>query len=178
MSESDLVLHLCLGSKYKWVGISPFGSHAGGMHCYLGTVFIFSEIVLPLVMTRRPEGREFGGAGVSHRGGGVTLESSGEVVWEASTDDGSVGTRCCICSLLLELAGFWGGKGRNKEKEVGIMLTSNLYQLPIFGRQLCLLPEYIPCWHFGFSQTPCQVAVGLQGTLGKCGLSCTTTSEF
>ena len=103
MTESDFVLHLCLGSKYKWVGISPFGSHAGGMPCYLGTVFAFSEVVLPLVMTRRPEGREYGGARVRQSEGRVTLESSGEVVWEASRDEGSVGTRCCICSLPLEL---------------------------------------------------------------------------
>lgn len=106
MTESNFVLHLCLGSKYKWVGISPFGSHAGGMHCYLGTVFAFSEV--PPVMTRRPEGREYG-----QNEGGVTLESSGEVVWKASRDDCSVDTRCCICSLPLELHRiyFCGGVG-------------------------------------------------------------------
>lgn len=81
----------------------------GGMHCYLGTVFVFSEIALPPVMSRRPEGREYGGAGVSSRESGVTLESSGEVVREASRDDddddGSVGTRCYIC-------GPFSGTGR------------------------------------------------------------------
>lgn len=102
MAEFDFVLHLYvqMGRDFSF-WISCWGE------CTVIWGLLFSEIVLPPVRTRRPEGREYGGAGVSPHESGVTLESSGEVVREASRDDddGSVGTRCCIC-------GPFSGAGR------------------------------------------------------------------
>lgn len=108
MAEFDFVLHLYvqMGRDFSfWISCWGECTVIWG----LSRIFVFSEIVLPPVLTRRPEGREYGGAGVSPRESGVTLESSGEVVRESSRDnddDGSVGTRYyCIC-------GPFSGAGR------------------------------------------------------------------